>query len=150
MLASCETYNLDNLVKEPWYKILCFRDTAKDMEIRPIGPGTEITHSFAVLKGGSKPELGASAKLVVMTEDEAQERRIAGKFLPEKYYRFNGDVEFKEGETGKNIDIVFSPKAELFQFLGTEGEHIIPIKLVSDTDSVNVARNVMVLKIKRP
>ncbi len=150
MFASCESYNLDNLVDEPWYKILCFRDTSKDLEIRPIGPGTELQFSFAVLKGGSKPELEASAKLVVMSEAEAAEKKISGKLLPEKYYRFDSDLEFKSGETGKLVDIIFSPKIELFNFLGTEGDHIIPVKLVSDKDSVNVSRNIMILKVKRP
>ncbi len=160
MLASCSTYNLDDLVSEPWHKIVCLRDTEKSVAMTryftPEDPtiGETAIGGVGVLKSGSKPELAASVKLTLMSAEEIAAKGITGKLLPAEWYDFDEDVEIPSGETGALVKVKFYPTGEIQNYLRlpeNQGiDHIIPLKLTSENDKINESRSVIVLKVKLP
>lgn len=116
-------------------------------------------YSIHVLKAGIDTSLPAHMKLSVISQKELDDTyglldKMNYKIIPTNMYsKFASEVDLQPQEASKKIDITF--KSDLIHELIEENEdvqYVLPIRLSSEQDSVDVLKNdvMLVLNVKKP
>lgn len=147
---SCETY--EDLIPEEYNKILALK-TVGEQNITLYETGENGTYEFTILKGGNNTNASAQAEIKVMNEMEldiySQEVGKAYNLLPSSMYEIeNASLNFSSDETYmiRNIILKTNDLSGLLQ----DGDlnYVLPVMLVSNTDSVNSEKDLLLLKPK--
>ena len=158
MLFSCDNGESDyqNLFPEEYHKILYIKDSGSvDLELPQLSSTPTYDYSFVVCKAGSNPALEANAYIEVMSQKELDEKysipeAVNYKVLPKKTYTLeNSELLFASEELHKycNVSLVPSVIKELMEEGNPTHLWVLPLKLVSDSDSINSDKNILFLKI---
>ena len=148
MLFSCDNGESDyqNLFPEEYHKILYIKDSGSvDLELPQLSSTPTYDYSFVVCKAGSNPALEANAYIEVMSQKELDEKysipeAVNYKVLPKKTYTLeNSELLFASEELHKycNVSLVPSVIKELMEEGNPTNLWVLPLKLVSDSDSIN-------------
>lgn len=146
--VSCEKkFSPEDLVGEPWHTILNVKNNGEQtVSIKAKNP--ETVWSMVVLKGGSEKKAAGSARLRVMTSDELELLFPENEYeiLDGNSYDFDRELTFSPDESGKQIDVRLKSTAILEQMESDASKtFVLPLELVSSSDSVNANRNYSLL-----
>lgn len=144
----CESY--DDFIPAKFDTILALKETG-EKDIRLYSTGEDGEYTFTVLKGGVK-DAAAQAEIQVMSEVELSlYSQLVGRtytLLPESTYEVqNAAISFgnTEGYRVQNIVLKTNAIGELIQN-NQEADYVLPVKLVSHTDSVNADNDLVILR----
>ena len=145
---SCETY--EDLIPEKYNKILALK-TVGEQNITLYETGEDGTYGFTILKGGNNTNASAQAEIKVMNEMELEiySQEVGKKYnlLPSSMYEIeNSSLNFSSDEAFMRRNITF--KTNDISALLQDGtlDYVLPIMLVSNTDSVNSEKDLLMLK----
>lgn len=145
---SCETY--EDLIPEKYNKILALK-TVGEQNITLYETGEDGTYGFTILKGGNNTNASAQAEIKIMNEMELEiySQEVGKKYnlLPSSMYEIeNSSLNFSSDEAFMRRNITF--KTNDISALLQDGtlDYVLPIMLVSNTDSVNSEKDLLMLK----
>ena len=153
-LSACDgpEYEVDNLFPEQYHKILYASKSGKQI-VTLYDVEEPDTYTFSVVKSGSDPILTAGADIHVMTQEEIDSKYsstegVNYKILGTNAYSIDVDhVDFNSDDKYKLVNITLNPqvvKAAIEN--STNISWILPLKVSSQTDSVNVNKNELILQ----
>lgn len=149
--TACEEVDKNELYQEKFHKILYLKTAGiVDMTLYLTGMNVEYNHS--VIKGGSEPTLTADANLSSMTQAELDEycaaRGLFLKSLPANCYELNQtSIHLESTDVYKMVGMTLNTEAINDVMKAEEGtEFVIPVKLTSETDSINSEKNLIIIK----
>ena len=156
VLAGCQKFGEEyykGLVPQDYYRVLSFKESgAKTMELT-VDDAT-ASCSFSVLRGGIDIETSSTAKLEILSQAELDARWNAPlgtkyQVLPNDLFELEGaEMLFERKQSNASAVITVKP-AEIFaksRTFQSGEEYVLPLKLVSETDSVNVNKSEMLLR----
>lgn len=149
-LQACEEeFSYENLVEKQWHKILSIKESG-EQTITLSGKATagSTTKSVIVLKGGSKKSATAAATLAVISTAELNVLFPDNSYqiISTDMYDFDKEVRFAADEAGKQIPITLNQSAIVQLVRGNANTTmVLPLKLVSQVDSVNANKNYTLL-----
>lgn len=157
-LFSCDNNESDyqELFPEEYHKILYIKDSGSvELELSQLSSTPTYNYSFIVCKAGSNPTLEANAHIEVMSQKELDEKysipeAVNYKVLPKKTYSLeNSELLFTSEELHKYCNVSLTPSIikELLEEGNPSNLWVLPLKLVSASDSVNSDKNILFLKI---
>jgi hypothetical protein len=146
---SCDNY--DNIIPAQFDVILSIKQVG-EQNITLYETGEGDTYSITLLKGGTKPESAAKAKVRVLSSSElgSYSEMVGRKYtvLPKTLYEIPDTiVDFASKEQYLNRKILFKTTdiRELLE-ANSEVDYVLPISLVSSTDSVNSNRDLVLIR----
>ncbi len=152
-LGAC-TGNMDysDLIPEDYRKIVYFKNSGwVDLE---LFARSEYEHTLTVVKAGGDPALEADCTIEVMSQPdltkiygEADNRNY--RVLPAGTYQLSERrFSIPAGEFYTSAKVTIDP-AEILkvQEMQPDAEFVLPLRLLSGTDSVNVNSNVMLFRV---
>lgn len=143
----------DELVPDEYHKILSIKETGSQEVIMSVEEEA-YEYQLTVIKGGLRKDLEANAFLEVLTQDEVDVEyndkqgtnyRVLSKDM---YVIVDEAVSILGDETGKTIRVTFKPK-KIYGAIkegGANVEYVLPVHLVSASDSVNADKNKVLLR----
>lgn len=143
----------DELVPDEYHKILSIKKTGSQEVIMSVEEEA-YEYQLTVIKGGLRKDLEANAFLEVLTQDEVDVEyndkqgtnyRVLSKDM---YVIVDEAVSILGDETGKTIRVTFKPK-KIYGAIkegGANVEYVLPVHLVSASDSVNADKNKVLLR----
>ena len=147
--TACDNY--DDLIPQEYNTILSMKQAGeKDIILYKTGENT--IYEIVTQKNGAKPTNTATADVEVMNAvDFAEYLAKTGKsykMLPANCYSLSdNNLDFSSDETWKKVPLSINTDAiEAFLSENTEDEYVIPIAMVSATDSVLATKNNLILK----
>ncbi len=145
---SCETY--EDLIPEKYNKILALK-TVGEQNITLYETGEDGTYGFTILKGGNNTNASAQAEIKVMNEMELEiySQEVGKKYnlLPSSMYEIeNTSLNFSSDEAFMRRNITFKTNDISALLQGGTLDYVLPIMLVSNTDSVNSEKELLMLK----
>lgn len=151
LAAACTNadYELQNLVPENFHKIVYFKD-ASGQKVTKSFTNDKVSYkdSLVVIKAGSDPSLTVNVTFELMSQEEVNTNYsipegIDYKILSSDAYQFaETAMQLGTGETSKNFYFTVNPQ-EIFveQKQNPGAKLVLPILMKSETDSVNVNKN---------
>lgn len=160
LVASCSNseYEVQNLVPEKYHKILYVNNNGKqEMNMNTVE--TTPVYPLRIVKAGSDPNLSADVNVVTMSQEEVDElyNDIEGtnyQVIPSNTYSYAApEITFQPGEVGKRLDVTFHSDLIYEEMQrNAEVQYVLPVKITSDKDSINVYKNhvLLLLDVKKP
>lgn len=156
LLGACSEskYDLDQLVPQEYHKMLYVNNSGKQ-EVTLYDTDADNEYTLSVVKAGSEPTLTASANIKVLTqaeldaeysEPEAVNYRLIGT---DAYSLAMTNLDFSSADRYKLVTISLKPqmvKAALES--NPDAVWVLPLKVVSETDSINAEKNELFLQLK--
>lgn len=147
LLAACSESDVQELFPESYQKILYIKDGG-DKNVTLYVTGQDAQYSLKVCKGGSDPAKNALAKVEVMSQADVDKDYTVPfgetyKVLTTDAYSL-GDCDIELGSSESARDIAISLKTGRIRDLmqaEPDTHWILPLELVSATDSVNADHN---------
>lgn len=145
--TACDEY--DDTYPNEYHKILSLKQAGEE-NIILYNTGQDASFDITVMKSGYDPSLTAQAKLTVLSDEAMKEYNENYTILPSTTYAIEGsDLDFQSGELYKISKLVM--KTDEIKTLIDLPENanktfVLPISLVSSTDSVNSMNNLFVMK----
>ena len=149
LAVSCKWDDPDKLFPEEYFKVLYIKDAgARDVAMNTAQD--VVTESMLVVKAGAHPEMTASGRFEVMSAAAAAaqwgyvESEI--RILPEESFEVPAEFSLTEETPYCYMEVkLFPTKMAAVMREHPELQWILPIKLVSDTDTVNKDNNYLLL-----
>lgn len=155
MLGACDEseYELGNLVPEQYHKILYINDSGtKDITL--YNTGEDNTYELSIFKGGSEPTLTANANIGVMSQETVDNEyslpeAVNYKVVGQECYSIDAtQLDFASEERFKNVTVSINvPNIEKTMADNPDAICVLPLYLYSETDSINVNKNGVFLKL---
>ena len=145
--TACDEY--DDTYPAEYHKIMSLKQTGEE-SINLYNTGQDASFDITVMKSGYDPLLTAQAKLTVLSDEALKEYNEDYTILPFTTYMIEGsEIDFQPGELYKISKVVM--KTNDIQTLMEQPENadktfVLPISLVSSTDSVNSMNNLYIVK----
>lgn len=145
--TACDEY--DDTYPQEYHKILSLKQTGEE-DIILYSTGEDASFNLTVMKSGCDPSLTAQAQLKVMSPEELQAYNNSYTALPSTTYSIEGsEINFTSQERYKIAHITM--KTEIIGELMEREENkektfVLPITLVSETDSVNSMNNMYIAR----
>lgn len=153
LFTGCETTSYEDLIPQEYSKILYIKNSGQ-ANITLFNDGANVDYSLTIVKSGRDPQANAQARVAVMSQAEIdKDSRYKGNnyvvLNKDCYTLRNMDLEFSSSETYKEIKFQMIPAEIQKQTEENTGENnifIIPIRLSSQTDSINAEQRDIILK----
>lgn len=155
-LSACNDsdYDLDKLVPEEYHKIVYVNNSGKQ-ELTLFNTDEDNKYTLSVIKSGSEPNQTASANIHVLTQAELDDKYSIPESINYKpigedcYLLQTNKLEFSLTDRYKIVDISLKPQ-KVKAFIESEPSvlWVLPLRVVSETDSINAERNDMILILK--
>lgn len=156
-LVACNNasdYELENLIPDEYNKILYVNNGGKQ-ELTLYATTDDYLYNFSVIKTGGDPTQTANAKIHVLSQDELDEKysipenKVYKKIADDCYEITGNDISFDKTDRFKKVTIALKQQ-KIKGALESQPKAIwvLPIELVSETDSVNSMMNNLFLEIK--
>lgn len=145
--TACDEY--DDTYPAEYHKIMSLKQIGEE-SMNLYNTGQDATFDITVMKSGYDPSLTAQAELTVLSDEALKEYNEDYTILPSTTYTIEGrEIDFQPGELYKISKVVM--KTNDIQALVEQPENagktfVLPISLVSSTDSVNSMNNLYVVK----
>lgn len=159
LAAGCSESDVQDLFTDNYHKIIYIKD-AGDKNVTLYVTGSDVNYSFKVCKGGSNPALSAAGRIEVMSQAQVDEEYSIPygetyKVLTSDAYTLNGaDVEFGTADMAKTVDVSLKVnRVKTLTDSDPDALWVLPLRLVSDRDSVNADNNsyvIIVDKVSEP
>lgn len=153
LLLGCQNndYDLENIVPQMYHKILSLKQSG-EIQLELSGAETEYKKELFVWKGGSQTELEAKASLRLFTESELDDYNTLNgtdyKLLKKENYSLsNSTFEFSSKDNFKKSELVLYPQRISEDMASTHEKYILPLRLVSEQDSVLATKNSIIFII---
>lgn len=156
LLGACSEskYDLDQLVPEEYHKILYVNNSGKQ-EVTLYDTDADNLYTLSVIKSGSDPTLTASATIKVLSQEEldteySEPEAVNYKVIGENAYSLDApSVEFSSDDRYKLVEISLKPQAvKAAMESNPEAVWVLPLKVISETDSINAEKNELFLQLK--
>lgn len=153
VVTACSESDVQELFPDNYRKILYIKDGGeKNVTLYVTGQDAEYT--FRVCKGGSDTNQNASGRIEVMTQDAVDEVYSIPygepyKVLPSDLYTLGAqDLEFGTSDMARTVTVSLDV-ARIRSVIQSDADavYMLPLQLVSATDSVNSEHNRYVLII---
>ncbi|MGN1210541.1 MAG: DUF1735 domain-containing protein, partial [Candidatus Cryptobacteroides sp.] len=152
-LSACSnTLDYSDLIPDDYRKIVYFKNSGwVDLE---LFARSEYEHTLMVVKAGGDPSLEAECSIEVLSQPEltsnygeADNRNY--RVLPSGTYQLpERNFSIPAGEFYTTAKVSINPAKILqLQELQPDAEFVLPLRLVSGTDSVNVNSNTMLFRV---
>lgn len=155
LLGACDEseYELGNLVPEQYHKVLYINDSGtKDITL--YNTGEDNTYKLSIFKGGSEPALTANANIGVLSQETVDSEysipeAVNYKVVGQECYSFDAtQLDFSSEDRFKNVTVSINvPNIEKAMTDNPDAICVLPLYLYSETDSVNVTKNMVFLKL---
>lgn len=154
-LGACDEskFDLDQLVPERYHKIL-YLDNSGKQDLTLYDTDEDNVYTFSVIKAGSEPDQPANADVNVLTQEELDRRSdqdaVIYKRIGEDSYSLNEThLDFTTSDRYKEVMVSLNPQ-KVKASLESEPDAIwvLPLQVVSASDSVNAGKNEVFLQIK--
>lgn len=145
--TACDEY--DDTYPKEYHKILSLKQTGEESKIL-YNTGQDASFDITIMKTGCDPSLTAQAQLTVLSDEALKEYNENYTILPSNTYSIDGsELIFQSDERYKMSKVVM--KTSAIQALvelpeNADKTFVLPISLVSATDSVNSMNNLYVMK----
>jgi hypothetical protein len=156
LLGACSDsdYWLDKLVPEEYHKILYVNNSGKQ-ELTLFNTDDDNKYTFSVIKSGSEPNQTARADIHVLTQAELDDKYSTPEGINYKrigedcYVLQTNSLEFSVTDRYKIIDIFLKPQ-RVKAAIESEPSVVwtLPLRVISETDSINAERDEMILLLK--
>lgn len=155
LLSACDNskYDLENLVPEEYHKILYVNNSGKQ-EMTLYDTNEDYTYTLSVIKGGSDPTQTAHVNISILTQEELDNEysipeAITYKLLTEDSYSLEAtQMDFTAEDHSKSVNIsVNSTKVKELLENEPDTKWVLPLKVSSQTDSINADMNELFLQI---
>ncbi|MDR0657692.1 MAG: DUF1735 domain-containing protein [Mediterranea sp.] len=147
-------YDLDKLVPEEYRKILYVNNSGKQ-ELTLFDTDEDNKYALSVVKSGSEPNRTAGANIHVLTQAELDDRygipeEVNYKRIDEDCYVLQTrNLEFSLTDRYKIVEISLKPqKVKASIESDPSAVWTLPLRVVSETDSINAERNDLILLLK--
>lgn len=148
LVVSCKWDDPEKLFPEEYYKVFYIKD-AGTREVAMNTAQETVIQQMLVVKAGARPEMSAECRLDVMSIEDAaiqwgySEDEIS--IIPESSYKIPEPVLLTEDSPNRNVEVELYPnKMAAIMRMTPDKTWILPLKLTSDTGSIN-KDNCMVL-----
>ncbi len=155
-LAACSEsqYDLDKLVPEEYHKILYVNNSGKQV-LTLFNTDEDNKYTLSVIKTGSHPEQPANANIRILTQAELDEQYstpegINYQLISESCFSLGStQIDLSATERYKLVEILLKPQS-VKSLLESEptAVWVLPLQVVSETDSINVTKDQLFLQIK--
>lgn len=155
LLSACDNskYDLENLVPQEYHKILYVNNSGKQ-EMTLYDTGEDYTYTLSVIKTGSDPTQTANAQINVLSQEEvdllySEPEAVNYKVLSEESFSLETtDLVFTSEDHSKSVNVsVNSTKVKALIESSPDAKWVLPLRVISQTDSVNAAKNELFLQI---
>lgn len=154
-LNSCKEDSFEDLIPQKYEKILYLK-TNGQQNLTLFNDGSNVDYTVTVGKTGSNPAATALAQLKIMTQAEIdRDEHYTGNnytvFSSDCYIYKTQTLDFKSSETYKSITLQLIPEKMVEEIHASENPDavfILPVRLTSQTDSVNTDKCDLILKPK--
>lgn len=139
-----------NIIPAEFDTIIGFKNAGKKT-VNLYKTGADTSFSLTILKGGTNTNSTPKASLEVMSAGELEEYGallgVKYHLLPSSMYEISETgVDFKSNEQYLNRTITFKTN-DILPYLETTSDVVLPVRLVSSTDSVNADNNLFFLSM---
>ena len=156
LTAACDSGDLDlkGQIPERFHKILYLDVYGKQSQVL-YDTNEANLYTLSVIKGGSDPATGASAKVEVLSQEEveAEYSNLEGvnyQVLPAASYTIDQpELLFEAGEEYKIVNVAIDPdQVKTAMENGDADAHwVLPLHVTSETDSINANRDELFLQV---
>lgn len=154
-LNSCKEDSFEDLIPQKYEKILYLKANGQQ-NLTLFNDGSKVDYTVTVGKTGSNPAATAQAQLKVMSQTEIDnDEHYTGNnysvFSNECYIYKDQSLDFTSSETYKSVIVQLIPEKMLEEIRASENPNavfILPIRLSSQTDSVNTDKCDLIIKPK--
>ncbi len=155
ILGACNEskYELENLVPEQYHKVMYINNSGtKDLTL--YNTGEDNTYNLSIYKGGSEPGLTANVNIGVLPQETVDSEYslpegVNYKVISPECYSFEvTQLSFSSEERFKNVTVSINvPNVEKIMANNPEATCVLPLYIYSETDSINVNKDEVFLKI---
>ena len=142
LLSACNNskYDLENLVPQEYHKILYVNNSGKQ-EMTLYDTGENYTYTLSVIKSGSDPE--------EVDQLYSTPEAVNYKVLSEESFSLEtADLVFTSEDHSKSVNVsVNSTKVKELIESNPDAKWVLPLRVTSQTDSVNAEKNELFLQI---
>lgn len=155
LLSACNNskYDLENLVPQEYHKILYVNNSGKQ-EMTLYDTGENYTYTLSVIKSGSNPTQTANAQINILSQEEVDQlystpEAVNYKVLSEESFSLEtADLVFTSEDHSKSVNVsVNSTKVKELIESNPDAKWVLPLRVTSQTDSVNAEKNELFLQI---
>lgn len=151
-LAACDEskYDLDQLTPQEYYKILYVKDGG-EQALSLYDTTEDYVYTFSVVKGGALPELSANADVKVLNQTELDAEYGTGyTLLSSNMYSIDvTHIELTADKPYQQVNVAFKPQAiKALMEDDADLKLVLPLQVVSETDSINANLNDAFLAIE--
>lgn len=155
LLSACNNskYDLENLVPQEYHKILYVNNSGKQ-EMTLYDTGENYTYILSVIKSGSDPTQTANAQINILSQEEVDQlystpEAVNYKVLSEESFSLEtADLVFTSEDHSKSVNVsVNSTKVKELIESNPDAKWVLPLRVTSQTDSVNAEKNELFLQI---
>lgn len=155
LLSACDNskYDLENIVPEEYHKILYVNNSGKQ-EMTLYDTNEDYTYALSVIKAGSDPTQTAHVNISILTQEELDNEysipeAITYKLLTEDSYKLEAtEMDFTADDRSKAVNIsINSTKMKALLNSDPNAQWVLPLKVSSETDSINAGMNELFLQI---
>lgn len=155
LLSACNNskYDLENLVPQEYHKILYVNNSGKQ-EMTLYDTGENYTYTLSVIKSGSDPTQTANAQINILSQEEVDQlystpEAVNYKVLSEEIFLLEtADLVFTSEDHSKSVNVsVNSTKVKELIESNPDAKWVLPLRVTSQTDSVNAEKNELFLQI---
>lgn len=155
MATSCSEEDTQDLFPEEYSEILYIKESG-EQNVTLYDAGVDVNYSFMVCKGGSDPSQEADVSIQVMSQGEVDAVYTANEGVPyrivpaESYSLDATELAFTSSDEYKQVNITLNPGTikNAMEAAETETRWLLPLKAVSENDSVNANKNSYILLIE--
>ena len=155
MATSCSEEDTQDLFPEEYSEILYIKESG-EQNVTLYDAGVDVNYSFMVCKGGSDPSQEADVSIQVMSQGEVDAAYTANEGVPyriipaESYSLDTTELAFTSSDEYKQVNITLNPGTikNAMEAAETETRWLLPLKAVSENDSVNANKNSYILLIE--
>lgn len=146
--TSCEDPGEVHFDDDSFSSTLYLQDTGLT-EVDFYNVNKDLVFSTVIGKGGTDNEIARTAAVRLFTQEELDDyNKLIGTdyvLLPSDCYEFKQQYAFEAGVESQPLDITL--KAAIGE-LGQDLEYVLPVKLISDTHSINKNKCDLIIKPK--
>lgn len=155
LLSACNNskYDLENLVPQEYHKILYVNNSGKQ-EMTLYDTGENYTYILSVIKSGSDPTQTANAQINILSQEEVDQlystpEAVNYKVLSEESFSLEtADLVFTSEDHSKSVNVsINSTKVKELIESNPDAKWVLPLRVTSQTDSVNAEKNELFLQI---
>lgn len=146
-------YELENIVPQEYHKILYIHNSGKQ-EISLYDTHEDYTYAVNIVKVGSDPALEANVQLELLSPEELKQQysipeAINYQRLEEGSYTLSQtNFTFSAGERTQTLIVsLSSDKIKTLLQKDPTAKWVLPLRLISETDSINSSMNELILHI---